>query len=128
MSKAPHLDATECSVCGGGLEPHTTAACNNCGKAYHLNQRQDMAGADCGQVWINEEHMALEFACDTCLNPPSQSLTEVLDLEEAAIEADVPVAVLEAAAIAGQVRHRRTAGGLLLFTRADVRAFAGSAR
>jgi hypothetical protein len=115
-------------VCGGPLAEHTSAACNTCGKAYHLNQRQDMPGQDCGQVWINEEHMALEFACDNCLNPPDGSLDDVLDLEEAAAEASVTVAVLEAAAMAGQVRHRRTAGGSLLFTRADVRLFAGTAR
>jgi hypothetical protein len=128
VSKAPHLDATVCSVCGGLLESHTSAACNTCGKAYHLNQRQDMAGQDCGQVWINDEHMALEFACDNCLNPPPASLDEVLDLEEAAAEASVTVGVLEAAAIAGEIRHRRTAGGLLLFTRSDLRAYAGPAR
>jgi hypothetical protein len=115
-------------VCGEALEPHTAASCNSCGNVYHLNQRQDIEGRDCGQVWINEEHMALEFACNTCLNPPDQSLDDVLDLEEAAAEASVSPTVLEAAAAAGEVRHRRTAGGLLLFTRADVRAYAGMAR
>ena len=122
------MDATTCRVCGGALEPHTAASCNSCGNAYHLNQRQDIEGRDCGQVWINEEHMALEFACNTCLNPPDQSLDDVLDLHEAAAAAAVPVAVLEASATAGEVRHRRTAGGLLLFTRAEIRAYSGEAR
>ena len=42
--------------------------------------RTDIPGKDCGQVWINEDHLALEFACDLCLHPPQASgLDEILD-------------------------------------------------
>jgi hypothetical protein len=44
-----------------------TAECNWCDRRYHLNQRNDVAGKDCGQVWIDEQHLALQFACNDCL-------------------------------------------------------------
>lgn len=127
VSRAPQVDATHCSVCELALEAHTAALCNSCGRAYHLNQRQDLEGLDCGQVWINEEHMALEFACNACLNPPSAALDDILDLAEAAEFAALTVAALEAAAAQGLVRHRRTASGTLLFVRADIQAYLGNA-
>jgi len=45
-----------------------SATCNWCNGVYHLNQRNDIEARDCGQVWIDEQYMALQFACDTCLN------------------------------------------------------------
>jgi hypothetical protein len=30
--------------------------------------RMDQPGKDCGEVWINEEYLALEFACAACLH------------------------------------------------------------
>ena len=43
-----------CSVCNEPLEAHTEAYCDACGLPYHLNQRTDLPGKDCGDVWINE--------------------------------------------------------------------------
>ena len=113
-----------CNVCGEALEPHTQASCDNCGRPYHLNQRTDLPGKDCGQVWINEDHLALEFACDTCLAPPAAegSLDDVLDSEEAADVAGIAVGALVAAADGGQVPHRKTGSGVYLFARRDVLA------
>lgn len=114
-----------CSVCGEPLEPHTEATCDNCGQLYHLNQRTDLPGKDCGQVWINEEHLALEFACDSCLNPspaPEIDLDDILDVAEAAAAAGVPEEALLAAAERGEVRHRRTGSGTYLFQRRDLDA------
>lgn len=112
-----------CSVCSEALEPHTEATCNNCGQLYHLNHRLDLPGKDCGQVWINEDHLALEFACNTCLHPEPGSLQDVLDLAEAAAAAGTTEAALSAAADAGRVPHRRTAGGIYLFQRSDLAPF-----
>lgn len=114
--------ALTCSVCSEPLESHTEATCNNCGQLYHLNQRLDLPGKDCGEVWINEEHLALEFACNTCLHPepPAVSLDDVLDLGEAALAAGTTEASLAAAAEAGEVPYRRTAAGVYLFQRRDV--------
>ncbi len=83
-----------------------------------------MAGRDCGQVWIHEEHLSLEFACDRCLNPaPAGALGEILDIGEAAAAAGTTEQELLAAANAGGVRHRKTAGGVYLFERADIAIF-----
>ena len=103
------------------------AFCNSCGNLYHLNQRADMPGDDCGQVWINEEHLALEFACNVCLNPPKEEpaggLDDILDLAEAAAVAKLPEEALARAAQLGHIKHRQTSSGVLLFTRADVLAW-----
>ena len=117
-----------CSVCGEELEAYLEAWCNACGLPYHLNQRSDLPGKDCGQVWINEEFLALEFACDTCLNPPRPAiegaLDDVIDVGEAAASTGLSEADLVRAADGGEVRHRKTASGVYLFQRGDIVEFA----
>ncbi|MFN8617713.1 MAG: hypothetical protein U0837_11490 [Dehalococcoidia bacterium] len=115
-----------CVVCLLTVEPYMVAYCGVCGSLYHLNSRADLPGEDCGQVWINEDHLGLEFACNTCLNPepPPGALDDVLDLAEAATVAKLPESVLERAAQLGHLKHRQTSSGVLLFTRGDVLAFA----
>lgn len=44
-----------------------SAECNWCNAPFHLNQRNDIEAQDCGEVWIDEQHLALQFACNTCL-------------------------------------------------------------
>jgi hypothetical protein len=58
---------TTCAVCGEEAAANMTAECNWCGSSYHLNQRNDVEAKDCGQVWIDEQYLALQFACNTCL-------------------------------------------------------------
>lgn len=113
---------SSCSVCGEAVEAHTEAICNNCGLVYHLNQRTDIAGRDCGEVWISEEHLALEFACNTCLHPeePPGALDDILDAGEAAVFVGVTEQALVAIATSGQLRHRRTGSGTYLFERRDL--------
>jgi len=51
-----------------------SAECNWCDRRYHLNQRNDVDAKDCGRVWIDEQYLALQFACDDCLGhaaPPA---------------------------------------------------------
>ena len=117
---------TLCTVCGLPMAAHMLATCDSCGKAYHLNQRTDLPGADCGQVWISEEHLGLEFACDLCLNPaePAGNLDDILDLAEAAESVGMTEDWISEAAAAGVLRHRRTSSGVLLFERRDVLAYA----
>lgn len=62
-----------CSVCGEPAPIAMTAACNWCDQRYHLNQRNDIEGKDCGAVWIDEQYMALQFACNTCLSDPARA-------------------------------------------------------
>jgi len=56
-----------CAVCGEGADVKMSAECNWCDGRYHLNQRNDVEGKDCGQVWIDEQYLALQFACNNCL-------------------------------------------------------------
>ncbi len=56
-----------CAVCGEPVDERMSAACNWCDQRYHLNQRNDIEAKDCGQVWIDEQYMALQFACNNCL-------------------------------------------------------------
>ncbi len=67
-----------CVVCGEAVDESTSSVCNSCGERFHLNQRNDRPGKDCGAVWINEQYLALEFACQRCLGasdpaPPRSS-------------------------------------------------------
>jgi hypothetical protein len=56
-----------CVVCGEGVDAKMSAECNWCDGRYHLNQRNDVDAKDCGQVWIDEQYLALQFACNNCL-------------------------------------------------------------
>ena len=114
-----------CSVCGGVLEAHTEAYCGSCSLPFHLNQRSDLPGPDCGRVWINDEYLALEFGCQTCLAPPAPAsvLSDILDISEAAVLARMTETELAAAAAAGLVPHRRTSAGIHLFERGDLTRF-----
>ncbi|GBD22491.1 hypothetical protein HRbin29_00122 [bacterium HR29] len=115
---------TPCAVCGESIPHEGGAYCEGCGEPFHLAQRAGLESRDCGRVWISEEHLGLVFGCDRCLAPPSDALDDVLDLEEAALLARVEAAVLQAAALAGELAHRRTSGGSFLFLRRDVTAWA----
>jgi hypothetical protein len=124
-AEAVRAEIITCTVCNEAVEPHTEATCNTCGKVYHLNQRTDLPGRDCGQVWISDEHLALEFTCDTCLNPsePRTVLDEIVDLTEAAAATGLSEATLREAAERGQLSSRTLAGGILIFQRGDLQAF-----
>jgi hypothetical protein len=60
-------DTIVCAVCGGETDAKMSAECNWCDRRYHLNQRNDIEAKDCGAVWIDEQYLALQFACDDCL-------------------------------------------------------------
>ena len=122
---APPVEILVCSVCSDAVESHTEAMCNRCGAIFHLNQRTDLPGKDCGEVWINEEHLALEFACNTCLKPAEEraGLEEIVDLAEAAAATGLSEDALRAAAASGQLPSKSIAGGVLIFQRKDLRAF-----
>ena len=115
-----------CSICADPVEPHTESYCNACGRLFHLNQREDLPGRDCGTVSLSEAHLALVFMCNACLAEPAEPVTPalaaVLDLAEAALATGMSEGELAEAAAAGQVSHRRTAGGALLFEREAVEA------
>jgi hypothetical protein len=43
------------------------ANCYACQRDFHLQVRMDIAGKDCGRVWLHEENLYLVFGCDECL-------------------------------------------------------------
>ena len=59
-----------CHIC---LDPEplsedASATCNQCHRPFHLRLRNnDTTGKDCGDVWIDENYLSLEFACNECL-------------------------------------------------------------
>ncbi len=120
------VSSNPCSICADPVEPHTESYCNACGRLFHLNQREDLPGRDCGTVSLSEMHLALVFMCSACLEetaePVPPTLEAVLDLSEAALATGLSESELAEAAAAGQVPHRRTAGGSLLFDREAVEA------
>jgi hypothetical protein len=61
------VEYAPCHVCGELTSEYSNAVCNFCVRVYHLALRNDIPAKDCGQVWINEEHLALEFACNACI-------------------------------------------------------------
>jgi hypothetical protein len=61
------VEALVCNVCGEPGDEQTLSICSSCGDRFHLNQRNDLPGKDCGAVWINEQFLSLEFACQRCL-------------------------------------------------------------
>lgn len=60
-----------CAVCGEAADLKMTAECNSCDRRYHLNQRNDIEAKDCGHVWIDEQFLALQFACNDCVDGAS---------------------------------------------------------
>ena len=64
---APAVATVRCAVCGEDAPFAMTAECNWCDQRYHLNQRNDVEAKDCGKVWIDEQFLALQFACDDCI-------------------------------------------------------------
>ena len=56
-----------CAVCGEPVEEAASVLCNVCDRRFHLNQRNDVDGKDCGEVWVDEQYLSLRFACSTCL-------------------------------------------------------------
>ncbi len=60
-------DAWPCSVCGEPAAPDARSDCYRCGEYFHLRLTTTATGPDCGDVWIDDEVMALQFACQNCL-------------------------------------------------------------
>lgn len=59
--------AWPCAVCGEPADPEARSDCYRCGEYFHLRLTTTATGPDCGDVWIDDEVMALQFACRNCL-------------------------------------------------------------
>ncbi len=59
--------AWPCAVCGDPAAAEARADCYRCGRYFHLRLTTTATGPDCGDVWIDDDVMALQFACRECL-------------------------------------------------------------
>ena len=112
-------DALACHLCDQPMGEHETADCYVCGKLFHLQMIETADGPDCGDVWIDDEVLALQFACRDCIEaraggpPPSPEAQAVQTAEQqiaAALQASPdPPPAREPPAANGPVR-KATAG------------------
>lgn len=63
--QTPSDDA--CVVCAEPTDPVARADCYECGEYFHLKLTTTSDAPDCGDVWLDAEIMALQFACSLCL-------------------------------------------------------------
>ncbi len=56
-----------CTVCAQPVESGASAICSDCAGPFHLVMTRDEAGKNCGEVWLSEEFLALQFGCARCL-------------------------------------------------------------
>ncbi len=61
-------DDVRCAVCNEPAAPDGRSDCYICGDYFHLRLTTTADGPDCGDVWIDDEVMALQFACRRCLD------------------------------------------------------------
>lgn len=61
-------DEIPCVVCNDPARPDGRSDCYICGEFFHLRLTTTAEGPDCGDVWIDDEVMALQFACRNCLD------------------------------------------------------------
>lgn len=89
----PRPADTNCRVCSKPLQTQAQADCYLCGDYFHLGLTADADVEDCGQVWIDDEVLALQFACNHCLEAQQAPAKEEAPAEEAPAEpssADAP--------------------------------------
>ena len=90
-----------CVVCGEAAGPEARSDCYRCGEYFHLRLTTTATGPDCGDVWIDDEVMALQFACRNCLAEQAG---------ESRSEVDEPPAA-ERTVAPSKPRARRASGG-----------------
>ena len=73
-------EASGCVVCAAPLQADAQADCYRCGGYFHLALTANSEVEDCGQVWLDDEVLALQFACSRCLE-------EQIDEQDAPTEA-----------------------------------------
>jgi len=71
METEPQSQLFVCVVCSEDVDVRMSAECNWCDNRYHLNPRNDIEAKDCGEVWIDDQYLALQFACHICLSGPA---------------------------------------------------------
>ena len=106
-------DAAACAVCDEPLRPDAQADCYSCGRFFHLGLTADSDVADCGQVWIDDEVLALQFACNRCIDAQTGASAQdeqVGEVDEGASDAPTRVQRAEPGLSARDLARRRRGG------------------
>lgn len=61
-------EAGSCHICAQGLVAEDTASCHLCYKDFHLAMTIQSQTKDCGQIFMNNDTLALAFVCNQCLS------------------------------------------------------------
>ena len=105
------MTATEtfvCTVCGETEEREELFEyCNGCGELYHFN-RTSGPGKDCGDAWIEDEEVGLQFFCNTCME--RQKTEDQVQMAELARAAAAGALTPELVARAMQAMGSQAAG------------------
>ena len=110
MSQAanqPTADEALCAVCGRPLRPDAQADCYSCGQYFHLGLTANSDVEDCGQVWLDDEVLALQFACNRCLEAQTDAAPGGGTEGDSAHEAPPRVARAEPGLSARDLARRR---------------------
>lgn len=68
MTTPSSTDVFVCIVCGDReVIEDLFATCDGCGELYHYNPRMT-PGKDCGDAWIEDEEIGIQFYCNSCMN------------------------------------------------------------
>ena len=109
-------DAAACAVCDEPLRADAQADCYSCGRFFHLGLTADSDVADCGQVWIDDEVLALQFACNRCIDAQTgagaqdEQVGEVSQVDAEASGAPARVQRAEPGLSARDLARRRRGG------------------
>jgi hypothetical protein len=57
-----------CRVCGEAEpRPELLSECFGCDRPFHLNPYANRPGKDCGDAWIGDDALTLQFYCRDCI-------------------------------------------------------------
>ncbi|MSQ35732.1 MAG: hypothetical protein EXR63_01110 [Dehalococcoidia bacterium] len=62
-----------CTVCNEPEPPPALLSeCFGCAQPYHLNPYANRPGKDCGDAWIGDDALTLQFFCQRCIDRARQ--------------------------------------------------------
>ena len=72
MTAAGPAEVYVCIVCAvGETRQDLLSTCDGCGDLYHFNPRMT-PGKDCGDAWIEDEEVGIQFYCHNCMDAAKQ--------------------------------------------------------
>ena len=121
------MTAQTCVICDLPVTESSSNYCSFCARPFHLSMRNDLQIEECGEVWINDVHLGLEFACRECLEGAEDDGSETLGLRAVSDMLKVPLSEVEGWLAQGRLMPV-TMEKPFRFRRADVEAIANFMR